>query len=70
MFPWIYSKLLTKASALYPGTEPAVIEFKEKLVGITICYEDILPSFSYENLAEKTQFVSQSHQRWMVWKNQ
>lgn len=57
MFPWIYSKVLTKASALYPGTEPAVIEFQDHRVGVTICYEDILPSFSYELLQKKPHLL-------------
>lgn len=57
MFPWIYSKILTKASALYPGTEPAIIDFRQHRVGVTICYEDILPSFSYELLQMKPHLL-------------
>lgn len=57
LFPWIYSEILTASSALVPGTEPAVIEFQGHRVGVTICYEDILPGFSYELLQKKPELL-------------
>lgn len=46
-FPQVY-KLLPLASALLPGTEPIVIEYDKKRLGMMICYEDLLPWFHYE----------------------
>lgn len=56
-FPWIYSEVLTQASALYPGTEPAVLELDGHRVGVSICYEDILPVFSRQILLEKPELL-------------
>lgn len=47
-FPWIYTKILTRASSLSPGTEAGVLDFKGHRIGVSICYEDILPGFSHK----------------------
>ncbi len=56
-FPSIYTKILTQASALYPGTEPALITMDGRGIGVSICYEDILPNFSYELLQKEPQLL-------------
>lgn len=56
-FPWIYSEVLTKASALYPGEQPSAIPFNGHKIGVSICYEDILPGFSYELLQKKPNLL-------------
>ena len=57
LYPWIYSDILTKSSALYAGTEPAVIDFQKHRLGVTICYEDILPDFSYDLLQKEPELL-------------
>ena len=47
-FPWIYTKFLTRASSLTPGDQPACVPFRGERLGISICYEDILPAFNYQ----------------------
>ncbi|MGE0495235.1 MAG: apolipoprotein N-acyltransferase [Vulcanimicrobiota bacterium] len=46
-FPWIYTSILDRASCLVPGTEPGVLPFDGHRIGVSICYEDILPNFNY-----------------------
>lgn len=56
-FPWIYEKFLTKASAFSAGKEPSVIDFRDNKIGVSICYEAILPDFSYELLQKEPNLL-------------
>ncbi len=47
-FPWIYTRVLTRASSLVPGQEPGLLPFRAHTIGVSICYEDILPTFHYQ----------------------
>lgn len=47
VFPVIY-QLLPMASALVPGTEAVVLDFRQARLGMMICYEDLLPWFHYD----------------------
>ncbi len=55
-FPWVYT-LLPSSSALLPGTEPAVLDFRDSRLGIMICYEDLLPWFHYALAKKKPQIL-------------
>jgi len=54
-FPQVY-QILPLASALIPGTEAVVIDYKGARLGMMICYEDLLPDFHFE-LAKKNPQV-------------
>ncbi|CAN0118530.1 unnamed protein product, partial [Phaeothamnion confervicola] len=51
-FPWIYTKYLTRASSHTPAPDLSVWSFLGHRLGLTICYEDILPELSYK-IAQK-----------------
>ena len=44
-FPWIY-ELVPEAGSFTPGTEVMTFDHEGTQIGVEICYEDILPSFS------------------------
>ncbi|MCA9795391.1 MAG: apolipoprotein N-acyltransferase, partial [Candidatus Eremiobacteraeota bacterium] len=46
-FPWIYTTILNRASCLVPGTRPGILPLDGHRIGVSICYEDILPNFNY-----------------------
>lgn len=56
-FPWIYTRVLTMASSLTPGSQPSTVEFQGHRLGLSICYEDILPWFSYQLGQQKPQLM-------------
>lgn len=56
-YPWLYSKVLTRASILTPGSQLAVLPFQGKPIGVTICYEDIIPWLSYRLAQSKPQLL-------------
>ena len=46
-FPGIYRRFLPRASKLVAGQKPGVLEFQGHRLGVSICYEDLLPGFNY-----------------------
>jgi len=56
-FPWIYRKILTRASSLTPGEELSVLSFQSHKIGISICYEAILPGLNYELGKKKPELL-------------
>lgn len=47
-FPGLYRRFLPRASKLLPGVVPGVLDFQGHRLGISICYEDLLPEFNYQ----------------------
>ncbi|MBT9584554.1 apolipoprotein N-acyltransferase [bacterium] len=56
-FPWLYTKVLTRASLLSAGTKPAVLPLAGKNLGISICYEDTMPAQSYQLARQNPQLL-------------
>jgi apolipoprotein N-acyltransferase len=55
-FPGLYRRFLPKAAKLLPGTEPGVLTFRGYRLGISICYEDLLPEYNFA-LAQRDPHV-------------
>ena len=46
-FPGLYRRFLPRAAKLLPGNEPGVLAFGGYRLGISICYEDLLPEYNF-----------------------